>query len=50
MQPINAALASPSISGDPLLASMLTLLGVIAAYLLLPAFGAAGGFFLESSG
>jgi len=50
MQPINTVLADPSISSNPGLASMITLLGVIAAYLFLPIFGAAGGFFLESSG
>ena len=50
MQPINSVLANPSISSNPGLASMITLLGVIAAYLFLPVFGAAGGFFLENSG
>jgi len=49
MQPINTVLAAPSISSNPVLAAMLTLLGIVAAYLFLPAFGATGGFFLESS-
>ena len=50
MQPTNTVLADPSISSDPVLASMLTLLGVAVAYLFLPVFGAAGGFFMENSG
>jgi len=49
MQPINTALANPSINSDPVLVSMLTVLGIVAAYLFLPAFGAAGGFFVGSS-
>ncbi len=50
MQPINAVMADPSISSNPGLAAMISLLGVVAAYLFLPVFGAASGFFLESSG
>ncbi len=50
MQPINSVMADPSISSNAGLASMITLLGVIGAYLFPPVFGAAGGFFMENSG
>jgi hypothetical protein len=46
---ISAVLANPSVSGNPGLVLMLTFLGLFAAYLLPPIFGAAGGFFLGSA-
>jgi uncharacterized membrane protein YdbT with pleckstrin-like domain len=49
MQQINTALANPSISGDPLLVCMLTIIGLVAAFLFLPAVGAFGGFTLGGS-
>ena len=50
MQPINTTLSDPSISGNLGLSSMISALGLIAAYLFLPLFGAAGGFFMDNSG
>ena len=49
MQPINSLLADPSISSNLGLSSMIVALGIILAYLFLPVFGAAGGFFADSS-
>ena len=51
MQSINSVLANPSISNNHTLSAMIGTLGVIAAYLLLPAaIGTAGGFFVSKSG
>jgi len=50
IQPINSVLADPSISSNPGLSSMISALGIIAAYLFPPLFGAAGGFFVDNSG
>lgn len=50
MQHINSVLSDPSISSNPGLSSLIGALGIIAAYLLLPVFGAAGGFFVDNSG
>ena len=50
MQPINSVLADPSISSNLGLSSMITALGIFAAYLFLSLFGAAGGSFIDNSG
>ena len=50
MQPINCVLADPSIISNQGLSSMISALGIIVAYLFLPVFGAAGGFFADNSG
>ena len=50
MQPINSALANPSIGSNPGLSSMISALGILVVYLLPPIFGVAGGLSADSLG
>jgi hypothetical protein len=49
LPPIHAVLSDPSIAANPMLTSMIGLLGVLAGYLFLPLVGAAGGFFVDNA-
>ena len=49
MPPIHAVLNDPSIASNPILTSMIGLLGFIVGYLFLPIIGATSGFWLDNS-